>query len=435
MPPPSPVIVVPGITATYLRDFYPLPPETIWALIGKDYAHTQLHPDDLRFEAREPASIRTDQIYEIAYRELVEELRFNLADSPDAPVPVYPFGYDWRQPLERAEERLAAFVDEVIDRTRLMRHYASAGYGAAPKVNLVGHSMGCLVVAGYVERYGAGRIDRVATLAGPFRGSFEAMVKVTTGTANLGGSAPSSREREAARVTPALYHLVPKFDTGVEAASGLPRSTFDIRLWQPSIIDTVASYVGRHAVAPPRRKADLRRQAETLFAGMLATARDYRARLEKLSLAEKGLADDRWLCVIGVDSVTRVRMHVDLLRGKPYFRLRSEDRMNEWNAQDVEARRHTGDGTVHFAGAVPAFLPYESLVCVSPDDFGYWEIGNTLTTKIGGFHGIMPNMNMLHRLVARHLTGRGDPKRNTWGRPAPGVASADWKPPLSLRRK
>jgi hypothetical protein len=295
--------------------------------------------------------------------------------------------------------------------------------------------MGGLVVAGYIERYGAGRIDKVATLASPFRGSFEAIVKVTTGTANLGGSMPSSREREAARVTPALYHLVPKFDTGVEAASGLPRSTFDIDLWQPSIIDTVASYVGRHSVAPPRRKADLRGQAETLFAGMLATAQDYRARVEKLSLTEKGLADDRWLCVIGVDSVTRVRMHVDLLRGKPYFRLRSEDRMNDWNAQDVEARRHTGDGTVHFAGAVPSFLPYESLVCVSPDDFGYWEIGNTLTTKIGGFHGIMPNMNMLHRLLARHFTGRGDPKRNTWGRPAPGVASADWKPPLSLRGK
>jgi pimeloyl-ACP methyl ester carboxylesterase len=431
MPPSNPVIVVPGITASYLRDLYPLPPETIWAVIGKDYERARLHPDDLRFEAREPAAVRPDQLFEIAYEELVEELRFNLADREDEPVPVYPFGYDWRQPLERIEQSLAAFVDEVIDRTKLMRHYAKAGYGDAPKVNLVGHSMGGLVIAGYVERFGGARIDKVATLASPWRGSFEAMVKVTTGTANIGGSVPSSREREAARVTPALYHLMPAFDTGIEAADRLPRSTFDIGLWQPSIIDTVASYIDRHAVERPRRKSDLRKAAEELFAGMLATALKHRERLEKLRLGDKGLADDRWLCVVGVDAVTRVRMEVKLQGRKPFFHLSSEDRMNGWDdGETVGARRQTGDGTVHFLGAVPAFLPYESLVCVTPDDYGYWELVDRAATKIGGFHGILPNMNMLHRLIVRHFTGRGDPKENTWGRRAPGVSKENWKPPL-----
>ncbi len=429
MPPSNPVIVVPGITATYLRDFYSLPPETIWAVLGKDYPRAELHPDNLRFEAREPAAVRTDQVFEIAYDELVKELRYNLAERADEPVPVYPFGYDWRQPLERIEESLAAFVDEVIDRTRLMRHYARAGYGAAPKVNLVGHSMGGLVIAGYVERFGGDRIDRVATLASPWRGAFEAMVKVTTGTASIGGSVPSSREREAARMTPALYHLMPGFDTGIEAADGLPRSTFEIRLWQPSIIDTVASYIERHAVAPPRRKADLRKAAQNLFAGMLGTARRHRERLEKLRLGDKGLSDDSWLCVVGVGAETRVRMSVEVRRGKPSFRLSSDDRMNGWkDGETADARRQTGDGTVHFKGAVPPFLPYESLVCVTPDDYGYWEIADKVTTRLGGFHGILPNMNMLHRLLVRHFTGRGDPKRNTWGRRPPGVTRQAWRP-------
>jgi hypothetical protein len=37
---------------------------------------------------------------------------------------------------------------------------------------------------------------------------------------------------------------------------------------------------------------------------------------------------------------------------------------------------------------------------------------------------------MLHRLLVRHFTGRGDPRGNTWGRRAPGVAKNKWKPPV-----
>jgi triacylglycerol esterase/lipase EstA (alpha/beta hydrolase family) len=89
-------------------------------------------------------------------------------------VPVYTFGYDWRQPLDETESQLASFIDEVVERTRLMRHYVKAGYEAAPKVNLVGHSMGGLVIAGALERLGRrARVAKVATLATPFCGSFE----------------------------------------------------------------------------------------------------------------------------------------------------------------------------------------------------------------------------------------------------------------------
>ena len=46
---PNPVIVVPGITATYLHDEYPLPPEDIWKVLKKDYERIMLHPNDLRY--------------------------------------------------------------------------------------------------------------------------------------------------------------------------------------------------------------------------------------------------------------------------------------------------------------------------------------------------------------------------------------------------
>src|SRR5665647_117879 len=107
---PSPVIVVPGITATCLRDEYPVSPETVWSVMTKDYERIALHPDNIRYEAIEPSRVASDQLFEVAYGELVKELRYNLAESTDQPVPVYPFGYDWRQPLDATQAGLAAFI-------------------------------------------------------------------------------------------------------------------------------------------------------------------------------------------------------------------------------------------------------------------------------------------------------------------------------------
>jgi pimeloyl-ACP methyl ester carboxylesterase len=420
----NPVIVVPGITATYLRDQYPLPPETVWSLLTKDYERISLHPDNILYEAMEPARLQPDQVFDIAYKELIQELRHNLSQKADEPVPVFPFGYDWRQPLNLIEGQLATFVDEVIERTKLLKHYYDASYGDDPKVNLVGHSMGGLIVTGFLENYrGKARVGKVATLATPFRGSFEAVIKVTTGTANLGTSAPSSREREAARVMPALYHLLPSFP-------GVKADFFDPAIWQPSILKTLGEYVRLYAVS----QKDPEKQAQDLFAALLATAQSHRQRLEDFRLEKAGLTVQDWLCVVGVDSTTRVRLEIINTPQGPEFDFRSDDRDNEWgNGKDPVKSRLTGDGTVPFEGALPAFLKMENVVCVTPNDFGYWEIQDRLVTQVAGFHGILPNMDMLHRLIVRHFTGWPDDHGNTWGRPAPGVTA--WQPPLKLQEK
>ncbi|MBL28868.1 MAG: hypothetical protein CMM50_15100 [Rhodospirillaceae bacterium] len=435
MPVSNPVIVVPGITASYLQDDYPVSPETIWGVVHKDYERAALHPDNLRYEAREPARVVSGQVYEIAYKELIEELRFNLAEKPEEPVPVFPFGYDWRQPLELVEDALLRFVDEVIERTKLMPHYHKAGYGADPKVNLVGHSMGGLVIAGMLARHGqTARAGKVATLASPFQGSFESVIKVTTGTANLGTSPPSSREREAARMTPALYYLVPSFANGLDVPPSLPQTLFDPAVWQPSILTSLEQYIRLHGLEGGNQRARTA-QARSLFATMLTAASDHRQRLDGLNLPDAGLETNDWLCVVGVDSVTRVRLHVKRKGQAAEFDFRSDDRANLWGDEKAPTSEwgFTGDGTVPFEGAVPKFLDRANLVCVTPDDYGYWELSDRATTKLAGFHGILPNMNMLHRLIVRHFTGRPDRHGNTWGRPAPGVEA--WAPPLDLHNK
>src|SRR5512138_3457737 len=99
----DPVIIIPGITATNLRDEYPVEHDQVWGVINKDFGRIMLHPDNLRYEAQEPARIRPGQTFGVAYKELTEELRYNLKEQEDLVVPVYAFGYDWRMPLETAE--------------------------------------------------------------------------------------------------------------------------------------------------------------------------------------------------------------------------------------------------------------------------------------------------------------------------------------------
>ena len=119
------------------------------------------------------------------------------------------------------------------------------------------------------------------------------------------------------------------------------------------------------------------------------------------------------------------------------FDLSSHYRLNEWrkDMKDPDSWRLTGDGTVTFEAAVPNFLDISNIVCVTPEDYGYWEVGDKLAASVAGFHGILCNMDMLHRMIVRHFTGKPDPAGNTWGYPAPGVSAAQWKPPLSLRNR
>src|SRR4051812_21236229 len=88
----NPVIFVPGITASELRDEYPVKPETVWsAVLNKAWDRICLHPDDVRYELQEPARVRADNVFSAVYGDVIDELRHNLTDRADRPVPVFPF--------------------------------------------------------------------------------------------------------------------------------------------------------------------------------------------------------------------------------------------------------------------------------------------------------------------------------------------------------
>lgn len=428
---PNPVIVVPGITASDLRDAYQVSPETVWStLLNKNYDRILLHPDDLRYELVEPARVVPASIFGTPYGSLIEELRHNLTEHSDSPVPVFPFPYDWRQPLDLVERQLEAFIDEVIVRTSLLRHYHAAGFKEAPRVNLVGHSMGGLIIAGYLQRLGtAARVEKVVTLGTPFRGSLEAPIKVVTGTASLGPDpAPASREREAARLTPALYHLLPSFPASVLTDPGLPDDLYAVDSWQPGVLHTLAEFIRLHGLRKGPKAARLTWAREVLGA-MLDRARAHRTRVEQLNLTHTSVGSaEGWLCLVGVDATTRVRLRISRKDDEPFFDLSGKDRSNTWGDGDSTGWDTTGDGTVPFLGAEPAFLNRHHLVCLRPDDFGYWELKDRALLKFAGFHSLLPSLSLAQRLVVSHL--RGNATKGVWGRPAPGVDARDWQPPI-----
>jgi len=67
---PAPVIFVPGIMGSVLRDQYPVDPETVWSplkLLIKSYERITLHPSDVRYELIEPARVSADQVFVLIY--------------------------------------------------------------------------------------------------------------------------------------------------------------------------------------------------------------------------------------------------------------------------------------------------------------------------------------------------------------------------------
>lgn len=423
-----PVIFVPGITASELCDEYPLDGDRIWSVLRKDYARIALHPDGVRYEAREPARVVPGRVFQLVYSEFIEELRHNLSAQPDQPTPVFAFPYDWRQPLEHTAKVLNEFIAEVIERTKLLGHYHKAGYDRDKRVNLVGHSMGGLVVAEYLAQHGSNhRVHKVATLGTPFRGSFEAVLKVATGMAAIGENQSASREREVSRVTPALYHLLPRYPGAVTASPGLSSDLFDPAAWQPGVQQSIETYVRLYGL---KKGNDFSRAAD-LFADMLRWSKLHRERVERLNLRALGLDDKRWMGIIGVGEDTRIALKIRKdSNGRPEFDLSSSGRKNEWQPRSWKGKIQTGDGTVPYLGARPTFVPVNQLICVSDEDFGYWEIKDrVLEGTVAGLHATLPLMNLVQRLVVSHFLGR--PQGKVWGRKAPDIGNLSWDPPVT----
>ncbi|MDH5345280.1 MAG: alpha/beta hydrolase [Gammaproteobacteria bacterium] len=417
----NPVIVIPGITATDLVDDYPLKADEIWTMVfNKEYERVALHPDDLRYEAVEPAHVIAGRLFPV-YDDLIRALRHELSERADQPTPVFAFPYDWRMDVRATAAKLGSFVDEVIARTKLLKHYAKAD---GLSVDLVGHSMGGLVITEYLAQRGRQcRVGKVVTIGTPYLGSIEAIVKMTTGMSLITGPEPKEREREAARVTPALYQLLPSYSGATIDAAGKAVDIFDCRNIQASILDSLTEFVRLYSVST--LSADRRARAISILEEMLANAKQHRRNMEAFRTADARLRQDDWLAIVGVGERTRVQMTITGKPGSRRFVINENQFVNELGRRDPKSLQ-TSDGTVPLEGAIPPFLPATRLVCVKDDDLEFLELRDRIMVGIGGFHGLLPRINLVQRLVTKHL--KPDYHGPVWGRRLPGARS--WNPPI-----
>lgn len=425
-----PVIVIPGITATTLHDEYPIARQDLWTtVLNKEFERLAMHPSDPRYETDEPAMVRPGRLLGLVYDDLIKALRYELTERRDRPVPVFPFPYDWRQDLHTTSERLAEFIEEVLERTSLLRNYK--GFEGEYRVDLVGHSMGGLVIGEYLAGHGArGRVGRVATIATPYLGSVEALVKLLTGAGNLAGGIPREREREAARSISAIYHLLPSYPGAVVSTPGTNVLTdlFEVGAWQTGVLESLAEYIRLHGVPPlPENKRPA--AARKLLKAFLDTAKAHRQRILALDPSAAGIAMKDWLAIVGMGEKTRYQVTVRGRAGDPWFEIADDQIQTRWPAEPDS--RKTGDETVPLEGAIPPFMDEKRIVAMTFDDFSFWELRDRLAANVAGLHGLFPAMNRVQKLVIKHLRPEHPTPLQDIGRPLPGIPPQEWSSPTT----
>ena len=434
-----PVIVVHAITGAILVDTYPLPHQKVWdpgVWPTAEHGRLAMHPDNLALEAQQPARVRVTQPVDIVYSDFVESLRHELSPAQDQPTPVYAFAYDWRHDNRKTALALGAYIDEVIARTNLLRHYKR---GCAT-VDLVGHSMGGLVIAAYLaqcQRDGlvgaATRVRRVVTLGTPFCGAVDALAKLTSGESELLGKS-SHRERESARMMPALYQLLPWYNSALVDARGAPLDIYKATNWQSTVIESIAEFIRLFTTErATQTAAGRRKKAVALLQGMLTQVADFRDLLQALDPQRVlgGAAQPAWLLLVGKDKSTRWQAALeDKHEGPRYVRFAAlDDHTSTTPVRDKSKnieRLLLGDTTVPLVSSVPPWADRKQVVCLRQEDFSRFEIRDTMISSQLGLHTAMPLMNLVHRWVASFLLGRktGD----VWGRALPGQKT--WAPPV-----
>lgn len=439
----TPIILVHAVTAGGLHDHYPMDAERVWSpweMTFKNYERIQLYPHENlpqkspRYEAVEPSLVRPSEAFGIIYKDLVGELKHNLSYGPTPVQPVYPFVYDWRQDNTISAQRLRDFVEEVIERTNLMKHEPSKVGGVlCDSVDMIGHSMGGLVVAGAIagaaaDGWARKRVRRVVTLGTPFRGANAAIQKLATGGGTLFGRDSKERERTMARVTPSCYQLLPSFKNAVVNKDNTEADIFIPETFQPSIPDTIAEFVAEATAdqSVARSKTECRRIAGSILTQLLNDAWKYRLLTDKV---DPGMLrpDGAWLAIVGAGEKTNIRTGITKDQyGKKLFDFEVPGAFcaEGWDRKSLD----TGDETVPLRGAIPPWPEsWRNTVVVTAKDFAWLgEMGDRVLCGQLGLHSTLPLLDLAQRWIINFLRPEwlADSKLGQhgklWGRALPG---------------
>ncbi len=335
MPSVSPVIVVHGIQGSWLKDQYPVDYQNsiLWTgIMKKNFRALHLHPLDSTVDADVTRLTMPHQAVPLIYESLVDEIREELEDVHPY---VYVFTYDWRKDNRLAAEELGVFADRVLEIAAVHEKAKNPRARKPSRITLIGHSMGGLVIKWYATKVlgvSAGkRIDRIITIATPYRGSLKAVEALLPGARNLFGIENQKSMRHAARTMPGIYQLLPTWSKAVVGRrDGKPMNIFDVKTWQTSLTSAMRDRYG-----------------SAFFSKMLGDARAFSASAQRPwpeSLRK------RVFTACGVDTETWWQVPVDRQSGN-FFHF------DEVRTDHEHSDLNGGDGTVHCVSSLRDELP------------------------------------------------------------------------------
>ena len=200
--------------------------------------------------------------------------------------------------------------------------------------------------------------------------------------------------------------------------TGAPVDLLDPANMQPSVLKSLEEFVRLYSV--DTRAPDRPARARTILAELLDGARAARGTVRRFRLGDAGLRRADWLVIAGLGEDTRTAVEVQRVDGKIRFHIDDD----QFGSQIPT--RQTGDHTVPLVGALPPFIPESQVACVMRKDLSFLEFRDRAMVALGGFHSLLPEVNLVQRLVAKFL--RPTYSGKIWGRRVPGVRN--WNPPI-----
>ncbi len=353
---PNPIIFVHGIQGAWLKNQYPVDyqNEIYWTgIMKKQFSKIHLSDIDSRVDRDIDKFIFPHQAVELIYESIVEELRREVTEQ------TYMFTYDWRKDNRYSAKKLGEFVELILQKVNA--HKAKEAE-AITKVSLIGHSMGGLVIKWYVCRILKGeaeeKIDKIITIATPYRGSLKAVEALLPGARNFFGFEAQKAMRKASRTLPGVYQLLPTWEEAVvNKYTGKGIGIFEAGAWQKSLVEKLEGLYGPE-----------------FFQNMLSDAKSF---TDEISGEYEPNIRRRFYYVYGVGSDTLVQVKVD------------PENENRFDFADALSDKD-GDGTVHVKSS-------------------YAEAAGNMADgkkriEPGGQHAYMPNHGKVQDFIVKLFT-------------------------------
>lgn len=200
----TPVLIVPGIASSYL---YKIEGAEVWPnlpLITTSITDSHLNELSLTTDEVNNVTIQaTSIIRNIGGHSFFNDLFNNLESKGyEESSSLYEFPYDWRLDIETIAEKLKEKIEEIKNDNGVDR------------VQLVGHSMGGLLIKKYLSIYGGESIEKFIDIGTPHTGAPKAFKILSYGDnfgfEKFGMSLLSlSKVKEISQNMPSVYQLLP----------------------------------------------------------------------------------------------------------------------------------------------------------------------------------------------------------------------------------